>query len=917
MNTTHPFLAHTLRQEESSVLSLAADARHIFSGSQGKDIYVWDRETMQVKKTLRGHSGSVLMLELSEEKEWLFSSSSDSTVRIWSTSSLAPLYVIHPSGETDAGDIYSLTFSYTPADPTVPTSDRAILFFGCQNTSLQWIDLSSAKLLPIFLKPRVKRPPKKPHKFFDSQPRGSQAAVPTLNTLPSSSTGLPRTSSISSIGSLEQPSVRNKGANRRPRVLRVPDTNVVDSAHYGYIYCMTLIPPPKAGPTTKPFGSFEPTQRFESDRNARKDGEIRFVTGSGDEDVKIWSFAPNAADPSPKLLHTFEMPPPTNICPSSEYCGGAVLSVMVRNDCVYAGCQGGLVVVWSLDTSSVVRTLMTKESVDVLSLSIIDTDLYTCLSNGEIQRYSGSFARTATWAGHDGIVLSSIIVPVVAPESLGTTDGGSNDECTPSLTPPQRWTLVTGASDNHIKLWLIERPPSLSAIEPASKPIEAMVEALTEFVGIPSVTASEAHREFCRQAAIWLQGSLSQLGAEASLLPSVVEGKNPLVLATFHGSPRDSTSRKRRVMFYGHYDVIAAPTTTPSSSWKTPPFSLTGVSGYLYGRGVSDNKGPIIAAACAIASLQARQELDCDVVFLIEGEEEAGSGGFADSVRANKDRIGDIDAILLSNSYWIDDKTPCLTYGLRGVVQASLEISSTFSDLHSGVEGGAWNEPMMDMIKLLATLSGPDSKIAIPSFYDAVRPETACERDSFEEIARITGGQPNKIASRWREPSLTVHNMTASTSNNPTIIPSAVKAQVSVRIVPDQDLQTIQNAVQQHLQNSFDASGTTNTLKITIDRTADWWLAELHDGWFTALENSIRDEWGMEPLRIREGGSIPAIPFLEKEFGCHALHLPMGQSSDQAHLQNERISLNNLYKGRSVLERFFRAISSPDFGATP
>lgn len=97
-----------------------------------------------------------------------------------------------------------------------------------------------------------------------------------------------------------------------------------------------------------------------------------------------------------------------------------------------------------------------------------------------------------------------------------------------------------------------------------------------------------------------------------------------------------------------HYDVIAAPSPPPStSSWQTNPFTLTGINGYLYGRGVTDNKGPILASACAVATLAARGELDVDVVFLIEGEEEAGSGGFGESVAKYKDQIGEIDAILV------------------------------------------------------------------------------------------------------------------------------------------------------------------------------------------------------------------------------------------------------------------------------
>lgn len=117
-------------------------------------------------------------------------------------------------------------------------------------------------------------------------------------------------------------------------------------------------------------------------------------------------------------------------------------------------------------------------------------------------------------------------------------------------------------------------------------------------------------------------------------------------------------------------------------------------------------------------------------------------------------------------------------------------------------------------------------------------------------------------------------------------------------------------------------------MQVSVEHTADWWLGELDDFWFKALQGSVEEEWGVEPLRIREGGvcrpfspllsfpaergtytqSIPSVPFLEKEFSCHALHLPMGQSSDQAHLPNERISLDNLRKGKSVIERFLSTV---------
>lgn len=150
----------------------------------------------------------------------------------------------------------------------------------------------------------------------------------------------------------------------------------------------------------------------------------------------------------------------------------------------------------------------------------------------------------------------------------------------------------------------------------------------------------------------------------------------------------------------------------------------------MYGRGVSDNKGPILAVACAASTLRQRRELDVDVVLLIEGEEEAGSFGFASIVRNHKvgrpnlietcaDRaqseIGHIDAVLLSNSTWIGEDDPCIVFGMRGVVYANLSITSHGEDAHSGVDGGAVAEPMLDMVRVLGKLS-EKGHVQIPGF---------------------------------------------------------------------------------------------------------------------------------------------------------------------------------------------------------
>ncbi|KAA1473719.1 Zn-dependent exopeptidase [Dentipellis sp. KUC8613] len=847
-----PALIHTLHQDKSSVLSIIADERYIYSGSQCQDISVWDNRSYALKTTLRGHTGSVLALEYAPDKHWLLSSSGDSTIRIWSTRTLAPIYVLNPYLDTDAGDLFSLVWS-----PTLKT-----VYFGCQNTSLQWYPFpdspnpngEDAAFAPSS---GTSTPSRRAHRFFDSHPRFQRSVSPSTRTPPVPA--LPSSPDLS--GHVQRAQVPTPRAT-----LCVPASNVIDSAHFGYIYCMALLPSTRDGSDDPP-----------SDH-------VQLVTGSGDEAIKLWECTPNG----PELVHSFEC------------AHGAVLSLAAHGDIVFAGCQDGYVKVWDTQTRTLVRTIMVHENVDVLSLSVMHSDLYTFSANGKINRYSDTYDCTASWRAHDGIILSSIVSRV----------------CTgaPADGPAEReFQLLTGGNDGSIKVWSI-CPPKASYHRGPKSPLEVypanpaahndlLMYALSKFVSIPSVSSTPAHREDCRQAAIWLAKCLHQLGAHSKTL-STGDVHNPIVFATFEGA---ATGRKKpRILFYGHYDVIAAPPT----GWDSPPFDLTARNGFLYGRGVTDDKGPVLAVACAAAELLQQRRLGADLVFLVEGEEETGSVGFKETVKTHKDLIGEVDAILVSNSTWISSDTPCITYGLRGVVHCNIEISSESKDMHSGIEGGAIAEPMQDMVQLLATLTSSDRKVVIPGFYDRVRPQDEEERLLFTLLESVTQTPASLLAARWREPSLTIHYVQGSGPRNQTVIPATVTAQVSVRIVPDQDVATIGSALRQFLQESFAKQNSPNKLKVSICHTADWWLGNLEHPWFKALEGAIQDEWGIEPLRIREGGSIPSVPFLEKEFNCPALHLPMGQSLDQAHLPNERISLANLRRGQSVIERFLLSISA-------
>lgn len=435
---------------------------------------------------------------------------------------------------------------------------------------------------------------------------------------------------------------------------------------------------------------------------------------------------------------------------------------------------------------------------------------------------------------------------------------------------------------------------------------DQLLSALGKLVSFRTVSNNPLYLEECRRGATYLKTLFKRFGATSTLL-ATEDNRNPVVFARFKGTGTKSDKPLKAILFYGHYDVIPADLES-NNQWATEPFELTGVNGYLYGRGVSDNKGPCLAALFAVGELVQEQALASDIVFLIEGEEESGSRGFADAVRKNKELIGDVDWMLLANSYWLDDEVPCLTYGMRGVIHATVEIGSDQPDLHSGVDGSRLNhEPTVDLVNLLAKLTSEDGTILIPGFYDPIRPVSEVEDLHYTEIANNflrrdpaidVAALKDRLMSKWRFPSLTIHRINVSGPSNATIIPRSATASISLRIVPDQELAHVKHSLTDYLTAQFTRFKSNNKLHISIDHEAEPWLADPENKAFRALERAIKGAWGegIKPLYIREGGSIPTARFLEKEFEAEAAHFPCGQASDHAHLDNERLRLTNLYK---------------------
>lgn len=727
--------------------------------------------------------------------------------------------------------------------------------------------------------------PTRPHKFFDSR---SRAMVGTPNVLPNAvraaealvqRTAVRRPTRSMSLRKHTQegasPADRTNDVLNTPAVLGVDPLCIVPSAHTGYVYALTFM---------------------------RRDGATLLVSGSGDESVRLWTLEGAA----PMLCDTFELTVPT---------GDAVLALASWENTLVVGKQGGAIDVWDIDTHTPVRTLAAHND-DVLCLQLAPVAgrhaFYSSGADGLVCRWDRYFRCVDRWQAHAGIV----------------------QDC--ALYERTSMPLLATSSDDAVRLWSAAGDGYLGAQERSNAvvrvPATTLLQRLARFIRYKSVSnepalySDDENREDARQAAYFLKTTLMELGASDVQLLSAGPGTNPLVLGTFRGGGR------RRVLFYGHYDVVPA-----NGEWASDPWELCGRDGYLFGRGVSDNKGPVLAVAYAAAELLQRRALDIDVVMLVEGEQETGSKTFQACLQTHKPLLGPIDGVLVCNSYWAGDQRPCMTVGLRGVIQARVKISAPHAARHSGVDGGAEREPMMDLIKLFATMTDASGAVTLPGFYDDVRPITDEERASYAELAHEvmqTQCTSSSVATRatnaeglmalWRLPSFTVHQVASHGPGHSTVIPNAVQASLSFRLVPDQSLPALEELLKQDIARRFATLTSTNSCVVDVFHRADWWLGKTDTPLAQALAASIEAEWGEPPMLIREGGSIPGIAILEKELGASAVHLPFGQRSDHAHLSNERIRLVNLevclqamdsdlQKGQAVVRRLFETLGQKDF----
>jgi acetylornithine deacetylase/succinyl-diaminopimelate desuccinylase-like protein len=422
---------------------------------------------------------------------------------------------------------------------------------------------------------------------------------------------------------------------------------------------------------------------------------------------------------------------------------------------------------------------------------------------------------------------------------------------------------------------------------------------LFEFLRIPSVSASSAHKADTRKAAEWLMRKMEDAGLDVSLHDTP---GHPIVLGEWRKAGPDAPT----VLIYGHYDVQPP---EPLDLWTTPAFEPQIRDGRIYARGSVDDKGQLYLHVKAIeAHLQANGALPVNVIVIAEGEEEVGSENLMPFIEKHTDRLK-ADAIVISDSGMFAPGMPTIGASLRGLAYFEIHVRAAKGDLHSGTYGGAVANPATALARIIASFHDDDGHILVPGFYDDVRtaPEfleqirsLPFDDDEFREetgVPELFGEKGfTTLERRWVRPTCEVNGMLSGYTGEgaKTVLPARAMAKVSFRLVPDQDPSTIEKLVEAHVRN---VAPPGIELDIQHLHGGKPWRAKLEGRLVEAGNRALAEAFGRETVYAGEGGSIPIVSEFERVLGAPVLLMGFGLPGENAHAPDEWMSVENFEKG--------------------
>jgi amidohydrolase len=454
-----------------------------------------------------------------------------------------------------------------------------------------------------------------------------------------------------------------------------------------------------------------------------------------------------------------------------------------------------------------------------------------------------------------------------------------------------------------------------AVLERIDADFDASLERLFALLRIKSISADPAFADECTAAAALVARDLSQLGFETHVRPT---GGHPAVLAR-------TTGQGPRVLFYGHYDVQPV---DPLDLWHRPPFdpvvtTLPDGRKTIVARGAADDKGQVMTFIEACRAWKAvTGKLPLEVTVLIEGEEEVGSKNLVPFLAANRDDLAAGVALVCDTNMW-DAQTPAITTSLRGLVYEEVRVTASDRDLHSGLYGGAAQNPIRVLTRILGALHDERGRITIPGFYDGVKelpenvrrqwaalhfsPDTFLKPIGLSEPAGETDRMLiEQVSSR---PTCDINGIVGGYTGegSKTVIPAQASAKVSFRLVGAQNPEAIREAFRAFVSARLPADCTvefishTNAPAIALD----WNMPQLQ-----VTQTALTEEWGREAVLIGSGASIPIVADFKRTLGLDTLLVGFGLDDDRVHSPNEKYDVTSFLKGTRSWARILAALAA-------
>jgi acetylornithine deacetylase/succinyl-diaminopimelate desuccinylase-like protein len=393
---------------------------------------------------------------------------------------------------------------------------------------------------------------------------------------------------------------------------------------------------------------------------------------------------------------------------------------------------------------------------------------------------------------------------------------------------------------------------------------------------------------------------------------------HPVVYGDFLHAGKENPNAPT-VLFYGHYDVQPV---DPLNLWTNPPFEPTIRDGKIFARGSVDDKGQVFMQLKSLeAHLKTNGKLPVNVKVVVEGEEEVGSVNLESFLKSHKDLLA-CDTVLISDTSMFGEELPSLCYALRGLTYMEVTVTGPNRDLHSGVFGGAVENPANALCSIIAKLKDEYGRITVTGFYDDVRDLTPDERAEYARLPFDQAAYNTNLAIAAEDgefgystlerasarPTLDVNGLWSGYTGEgaKTVLPSKASAKISMRLVPNQDTLDIAKKFQAYLEK---IAPPTVRVEVTHLHGGNPAMTPVDSKGVKAAMSALEQAFGKKPFLTREGGSIPIVLLFEQILNAPVVLMGVGLNTENAHSPDEHFNLRNFYRGIIASALFYEEFS--------